>query len=183
LLKGSATVTANASDALSGIDTQSCDAIDTNTVGEKSVTCTATDKAGNTNNVLVTYSVYYKWIGFLQPINDTAHQVCSGCAKSVFKGGSTVPVKLQLEDANGNIVQATTAPVWLTPVKGSAMSASVDENVYTSSATTGTSYRWDSTMQQYIYNWSTSGYVTRYYWRIYAQLDDGEIVYVDIGLR
>jgi hypothetical protein len=56
-----------------------------------------------------------------QPINDTAHsQICgSPCPVSIFKGGSTVPVKFQLKDANGNVVQTTSLPLWLTPVKGS----------------------------------------------------------------
>ena len=41
-------------------------------------------------------------------INDTAHtQICgSHCPANIFKGGSTVPVKFQLKDANGNVVYA-----------------------------------------------------------------------------
>ena len=51
-----------------------------------------------------TLGVYvYRFDGFLQPINDTAHQV--GTSTSIFKAGSTVPVKLVLKDAAGNLVQ------------------------------------------------------------------------------
>ncbi len=57
--------------------------------------------------------------------------------KSVFKAGSTVPVKFQLKNQANVIVQAPSLPIWLVPEKGSLMSASVDESVYTASATYG----------------------------------------------
>ena len=47
----------NASDATSGIASSSCGALDTSTLGHKSTTCTATDKAGNTNTVMLNYMV------------------------------------------------------------------------------------------------------------------------------
>ncbi|MDQ4133536.1 MAG: PxKF domain-containing protein [Actinomycetota bacterium] len=94
----------------------------------------------------------YRWDGFLQPINDTAHQV--GAATSIFKAASTVPVKFQMKKADGTVVQLPTLPAWLTPAKGSATSAPVDESAYVDPATTGTTYRWDATSQQYIYNWA-----------------------------
>jgi hypothetical protein len=52
-----ATATANAADGLSGVATQSCGALDTSTLGDKSVTCTATDNAGNTATASVNYTV------------------------------------------------------------------------------------------------------------------------------
>jgi hypothetical protein len=57
VLNGAATVTSNASDALSGIATDSCDPVDTSSLGSKTVTCTATDFAGNTNSASATYLV------------------------------------------------------------------------------------------------------------------------------
>ncbi len=125
------------------------------------------------------YNIQYGTAFFLQPINDTAHT--TGATTSVFKAGSTVPVKFQLKDAAGKVIQATTAPVWLTPVKGSPMTASVDESVYTASADSGTTYRYDATAQQYIYNWKTG--TGGNYWRIGVKLDDGQTYYVNIGLR
>jgi hypothetical protein len=92
-----------------------------------------------------------------------------------------VPAKFQLRKADGTVVQSAAAPIWLTPVKGSSMSAPVDESVYTSSADSGTTYRWDSTAQQYIYNWKTGAGGN--YWRIGVTLDDGQTYYVNIGLR
>jgi hypothetical protein len=182
-LNGTATATANATDDGSGIASQSCGTVSTNTVGTQTVTCTATDNAGNTATTTVSYKVIYRFDGFLQPINDTAHpQTCgSPCVISIFKGGSTVPVKFQLKDANGNIVEAGSLPIWIAPQQGSATSAPIDESIYTEPATSGTNYRLNGS--GYIYNWSTNGFAAGYYWRIGVTLDDGQTYYVIIGLR
>ena len=142
-------------------------------------TATATDKAGNSTTVTGTCSVKYRFDGFLQPINDTAHQI--GTSTSVFKGGSTVPAKFQLKNASGTAVQSVAAPRWLTPVKGSAMSAPIDETVYSASPGSGSTYRYDATSQQYSYNWKTGSGGN--YWRIGVTLDDGQTYYINIGLR
>jgi hypothetical protein len=183
-LNGTATATANATDSGSGIATQSCGPVVTNTVGPHTVTCTATDNAGNTATATVSYNVIYRFDGFLQPINDTGHtQSCgSPCTVSIFKGGSTVPVKFQLKDANGNIVQAVSLPIWIAPQKGNATSSPVDESIYSDPATSGSNYLWDGS-SRYTYNWSTKNFAAGYYWRIGVRLDDGQIYYVIIGLR
>jgi len=152
-----------------------------NGVGTFTYTASATDRAGNISTVSATYRVIYRFDSFLQPINDTAHD--TGLATSIFKGGSTVPAKFQLKKADGTIVQTATAPQWLIPAKGSPTSAAVDENVYTDPASGGSTYRWDTTGQQYIYNWSTKGLAIGYYHRIGVQLDDGQTYYVNIGLK
>jgi hypothetical protein len=122
-----------------------------------------------------TVSDFYRWDGFLQPINDTAHQV--GTSLSVFKGGSTVPVKFQLKKLDGTVVPwngTSAVPVWQTPLQGSAMTAAPNETVYTDAATSGGVFRWDSTAQQWIYNWSTKGFKTGYWWKVCATFDDGQ---------
>ncbi|MFL6028121.1 MAG: PxKF domain-containing protein, partial [Friedmanniella sp.] len=171
--------TCSATDSFSGL--ASCKVTVTggkaNGVGTFSYSATATDKVGNTTTVTGSYRVVYRFDGFLQPINDTAHQV--GASTSIFKAGSTVPAKLQLKKADGTVVQATAAPAWLTPVKGSAMSAPVDETVYTASADSGSDYKFDS--GQYLYNWKTG--TGGSYYRIGVLLDDGQTYYVNIGLR
>jgi len=141
---------------------------------------------GNYNSAggTITDKIQYRWDGFLQPINDTAHQV-GVTTSSVFKGGSTVPVKFQLKKADGTVVlwNGTSAvPVWQTPLQGSAMSAPPNETVYGDSATTGGAFRWDSTGQQWIYNWSTKGFKTGYWWKVCATFDDGQTQCVNIGL-
>jgi hypothetical protein len=126
-----------------------------------------------------TFTIAYRWDGFLQPINDTAHQI--GLSVSVFKGGSTVPVKFQIKKADGTVVQSATAPLWSTPQLLGAMSTSVDELVYSDPASSGNTFKWDGT--QYGYNWSTKGVAAGNWYRISAQLDDGTVQSVVIGLR
>ena len=123
----------------------------------------------------------YIFPGFLQPINDTAHQI--GQEMSVFKAGSTVPVKFQLKNLDGVVTQATSAPIWLTPQEGSTMNASVDESVYGDLGTSGTDFKWDGNSKQYSYNWSTKGLASGYWYKISIKLDDGYIYSVTIGLR
>jgi hypothetical protein len=150
-----------------------------NGVGTFVYTATATDAAGNLQTLTGSYRVIYRFDGFLQPINDTAHQI--GTSTSIFKGGSTVPAKFELKRAGGTVVQANAAPVWLTPAKGSATTAPVDESLYSLAGDGGGSYRWDGS--RYHYNWNTSGASRGYYHRIGVKLDDGQIHTVNIGLR
>ncbi|MCI0557688.1 MAG: PxKF domain-containing protein, partial [Nitrososphaera sp.] len=127
------------------------------------------------------YSDTYRFDGFLQPINDTTHD--PNQTPSIFKAGSTVPVKFQLKNWDGAVVQASTSPVWTTPKREDAMNASATELSTSVSATSGSTYRWDDANQQYIYNWSTKGLSAGYWYRVYAKLDDGNTYSVVVGLR
>ena len=112
-------------------------------------------------------------IGFLQPIKDAR----------IFKAGSTVPVKFQLKKADGAVVQAKTSPPWFTPQNGGPISVPVDESLFSSPVPSGSTYRWDSSSQQYIYNWNTKGLAGGYWYRIYTLLDDGKIHFMTVGLK
>jgi hypothetical protein len=92
LLNGSATASAGADDNLSGIASASCGAVDTSSVGSKSVTCNATDNAGNTNSGSASYSVGYKFVGFSSPVDNGI--------LNVAKAGQAIPLKWRLMDAN-----------------------------------------------------------------------------------
>jgi hypothetical protein len=190
LLHATTSASWTAADLGSGLATAASGSVplDTSAVGSHTATVpagTATDNVGHTSDAATcTYNVGYAFSGFLQPINDTAHFV--GVTTSIFKAGSTVPVKFQLTDANGLPVQAIgSAPSWLTPIKGAALpsSATVDESTYSASASSGLTYRWDATSQQYIFNWNTAKNQSGSYWRIGVSLDDGSTYYVSIGLK
>jgi uncharacterized protein YaiE (UPF0345 family) len=125
-------------------------------------------------------TIVYKWDGFLQPINDTAHQV--GVLESKFKLGSTVPVKFQIKNAGGTVVQQATAPTFQQGAnRGPCDSTTSPEATYVDTPTPGTAFRWDSSLQGYIYNFSTKGLQNGEY-RIYANLADGTKQYVDLCL-
>jgi hypothetical protein len=155
------------------------------TVGTCSVTAS---QAGDDNwltaiPVVQSFSVNYRWDGFLQPINDTAHQI--GTLMSQFRLGSTVPAKFQLKKLDGTLVQsASTIAFSQSGNLGTCGTAVTPETVLMETATAGAAFRWDATAQQYIYNWSTKGLKAGKY-RIAAVLDDptGKTrSYVDICL-
>lgn len=167
-----------ATDAVSGVD--SCVVVVTALAdpGAWAFTATAKDKAGNVSTRTGRYQVQlYAFGGYLQPIN------AAGGPTSVFKAGSTVPVKFQLRDGAGALVTSRTAPQWLVPVRGGLLTSSVNETVSSDAATTDGAFRWDATAQQYIYNWQTKGLAAGYAYRIGVKLDDGQIHHVTVGLR
>jgi hypothetical protein len=176
------TPTCLATDALSGLVAPCSTTLSGGTssgVGFFTYQATATDRAGNTSNVAATYQVTYNWGGFLQPINDTAHQ--TGLTVSVFKAGSTIPVKLQLLNASGATVTPSWTPQWITPVQGSSSSMPAGENVYTDPVTVGGSYLYSSGIWQF--NWASPKIGSGAYWRVGVKLDDGTVQYVNIVLR
>jgi hypothetical protein len=110
-----------------------------NGVSTFSFTATAMVVAGNTTTQTGSYKVIYRWDGFLQPINDSTHQIDQNV--SIFKAASTVPAKFQHKKAVGTVVQANSLPLWLMPAKGSLTTATVDESVYSLPATSGSTFR------------------------------------------
>ena len=83
----------------SGIADLTCGTVDTSTVGVLSLTCTATDNAGNsTTSAAETYSVTDAFLGFSSPL-----------PKSTQKAGSTIPVKFTLGLYPGGTMRITTA--------------------------------------------------------------------------
>ncbi len=144
-----------------------------------SVSFTPTD-TNNYNGVPITtvkLNVNYDWDGFLQPINDTAHD--QG-ATSKFKAGQTIPAKFVLRNAAGAVVQQTGNPAFTRSDNLGACDANTMlENVTTLDASVVPQYIWDGA--QYHYNWSTKGLPAGRY-RIFANLADGTARSVDICL-
>lgn len=130
-------------------------AIDTASVGGKSFTVTAIDQAGNTAPVSVSYRVAYTFGGFRQPIP---------LPVSMFKGGSTIPVKFALTDGAGASVGTAVATV---SVKGGAPLGVA---------------AYDPAAQQYHFNLKTKGLPLGPL-TITVRLDDGTSHSVVVTLR
>jgi hypothetical protein len=138
--------------------------------------------AGVLRNYAITYNtaefrILYRWDGFLQPINDTAHDLGP---MSKFKAGQTIPAKFVLKNAAGTAVQQTGIPTFTrTGLLGACDSAAALEYPEPVSASVVPQYTWDGA--QYHYNWSTKGLPAGLY-RIFANLEDGTAHSVDICL-
>ena len=137
-------------------------------VGTTQVSCTAKDVKGNTSAASTfNVNVAYSWSNFLQPINTTINMP-TNYQQSIFKMGSTVPVKFQLTGASSGI---TDGNFYLKYVRtGSGDGLGEAEVVATSTGSTGTQFRYDSTSGQYIFNWSTKGFTQagNYELRVYT---------------
>ena len=147
LLNGAATATPNATDALSGVATSSCGTPTTASVGSKSVSCSATDNAGNSATASAAYSVAYQFVGFSGP-------VLGGGTLNVAKAGQNIPLKWRLLDAAGApVTNLTTATVTAANLACTAASTATGE-LAAAAAGGGAALR-NLGDGYYQYNWST----------------------------
>jgi hypothetical protein len=114
----------------------------------------------------------YAWSGVLKPLKANGG--------SVFKVGSTVPVKFRLTGWSAGIVDLQ-ARLFYAMMAGEEV-GTVIEAVSTSSATTGNLFRYDPKSGQYVFNWSTKG-LERGVYRLFIDLGDGEEHMVDLRLK
>jgi HYR domain len=147
-------VTIIATDGGSGLDndnTALTRSVDTSNIGATSVTFTAQDNVANSDTKTCTYDVDYNFSGFFQPIDnkDTNGNFIVNKAKL----GSTAPVKFSLGGDQGlNIFEAGYPKVSAAVTCAPSSSTDALEEYVTA---TVSSLKYDSTANQYIYNWKT----------------------------
>jgi hypothetical protein len=115
--------------------------------GTKTITVTVTDDDGGSDDNTGSFTTKNTASNFLAPINTGA-----GVPRSVFKLGSTIPVKITVTDCSGAPVSTLTPVVQLAKLD-SVPDGSVNETPIIETPTNGKSMRWADT--QYIYNLST----------------------------
>jgi MBG domain-containing protein/YDG domain-containing protein len=150
------------------------------TIGSYAITQGTLTAGGNYALTFVgsALKIVYGWDGFLQPINDTAHQ--TGVQQSKFKLGQTIPAKFVLKNAAGAVVRQATDPTFTRSGNlGACDNTAAPDTTEAVTADAGSTFTWDGS--QYHYNWSTKNLTAGEY-RIYANLADGTKQYVDICL-
>ena len=184
VLGGVPQVACTATDSLSGIDGD-CEVVVTggspNGLGVFTATATATDRAGNIGRATRTFTVRHAWTGFLQPISDTAHQVTADV--SMFKAGSTVPVRFSLRSADGTTVRPNAAPAWVAPTRGPVIGAPDAAFTFPPRGQSATSQVYQEADGVWTYNWQSPATGKGYFWRIGVKLDDGTTRSVIVGLQ
>jgi lysophospholipase L1-like esterase len=174
LLHAAASATVTASDGQSGlaVDPSGTPAIDTSTVGPRISSATASDNVAHSKGASCTTAVQYLYGGLAQPINPDG--------SSIFKLGSTVPVKFHLTDAAGNPVSGAIARLEVAKVSNN-VEGTYAEAVTNVAATSGNLFR-DSGTGDYIFNLATKP-LSAGTWSLKVVMDDGAEYPTRISLR
>jgi uncharacterized repeat protein (TIGR03803 family) len=139
-------------------------------VGTSTVVCTVSDAAGNLGTASFHVNVTYLWSGVLPPINPDG--------SSVFKQGSTIPVKFRLTGASAGITDLVAN---LSYELIGTTDGAVNEAISTSAADMGNQFRYAD--GQYIFNMATKGMTAGARYRLIIDLHDGVSRSVIIGLK
>lgn len=139
-------------------------------LGSTTVVSTVTDQANNQATCSFQVSVIYSWSDVLQPVNSDG--------SSVFKLGSTIPIRFQLTGASAAISDAV-AKLSFTRL-GNSIPGPINEAVSTTAANSGNLFRYTS--GQYIFNWNTKGLTAGIY-QLQIDLGDAVLHPVTLGLR
>jgi hypothetical protein len=156
--------TASAIDAVDGPVPVNCSAASGSLLplGNTAVNCSATDAHGNAATGSFHVTVQISWSNLLPPID-----VNGG---SVFKAGSTVPVKFRLTGASAGIATLI-ARIEVAQVSD-GITGTYLEPTSTSAADVGNTFRYDASSNIYIFNFGTKGYNPGT-WAIRVDLGDG----------
>jgi hypothetical protein len=141
-----ATAEPNAADATSGVSTSGCDTVPTTTVGAHTVTCRATDAAGNAGVATVPYQVVFDFGGFSPPVNNQP-------TINDATAGSTIPVRFSLGGDQGLDVLAAGSP---TARPAACDATAPGDPVEETSSVKKEGLRYDRATGLYTYDWKTS---------------------------
>ena len=189
ILNQNAIIDFSCSDNNSGID--SCvgqklngENLDTSSVGIKTFIINAADNAGNNFSKTVSYKVQY--VNSVNCISNPGHivlQPINTDGTSIFKQGSTIPVKFRVCDINGNSINTNNLVAGFNLVKtvSGTISSVVNESAVLSAAESN--FRYDNTNLQWIFNLSTKNLSANktYFYKI--GLNDLSNIDFSFGLR
>jgi hypothetical protein len=115
-----------------------------------------------------TLCIVYNFIGFLPPIDNLP-------LWNVAKAGRTIPVKWRLTDANGAFITSL-AVVLHNPLRYRQTGYDTAPGDLVETTTTGaTVLRYDSTANQFVYNWQTLSSFANQCYELLLELNDGTV--------
>lgn len=132
-------------------------------IGTTVVTWTVTDANGKTSTATQKVTINYVFAGFTSPID--------GDGTSTAKSGSTIPVKFQLKDANGNAITSAKAKISYAPIKDGVVGSETD---------LVDPFKFNG--DHYQYNFKTKGLSNGSY-QLSIKLDDGSIKNVNVYIK
>jgi hypothetical protein len=172
----------SASDALSGLDGDCSVSGYGKTVGTHTVTASAKDKAGNTGSASRTYTVLaWTLTGFFHPV-DMPYKDTSGNTVIVLntvKNGSTVPLKFTIFAGTSEITDTDVIKFTTNQVK---CDATAPQDPIETTATGGTTIRYDPVAHQFVFNWQTPKIAGNCY-RVTLTTDDGSTLVAYFKLK
>jgi hypothetical protein len=115
----------------------------------------------------------------LQPVNTAVS--AADASMSVFKAGSTIPLKFRVCDANGNSIGTPGVVTSFTMSATYGVVSGVNEAIV--STTPDSAFRWDSTGQQWIFNLNTKGLQAPSTQSGIITLNDGSTITFYFGLK
>ncbi len=162
---------ASATDIVDGPFTPTCTPASSSQFGfgTTTVTCSATDSHHNTGSATFKVTVTgFTFIGFLAPVNNP-NTVNTG------KATRTYPVKWQLTGANGSYIGDLSAIKSVTYKSTACNNFTNDPTDGLETSSTGnTSLRYDSTANQFVYNWATPDVGC---YSLFVTLSDGSVAH------
>jgi sugar lactone lactonase YvrE len=123
-------------------------------------------------SVTHTFNVLHSWSNILQPVNLDG--------SSVFKLGSTVPVKFQLTGGSA-AVTTLAARIYVANISN-GIAGTEAEAGSPGNADAGNVFRFDASAGQYVFNWGTKG-LSEGTWQIRVDLLDGSVRTVVVSLK
>ena len=160
--------TCTASDSLSGLDGSCVASGYATTVGVHTLAATAKDNAGNQAIETRSYTIL-AWTlkGFYQPVDMNG-------VYNIVKNGSTVPLKFEIFAGSTELIDIVYVKS-LTYAQTSCDANATTDEIETT-ATGGTSLRYDTTAGQFVYNWKTPGTAGKCYRVTMTTIDGSTLV-------
>ena len=131
--------------------------------GDYLIQLSGTDSKNQTGTAQVTMHVKYTFFGFFAPIDNPP-------VLNMGRAGNTYPLKWSLKKQNGTYISDLKVVVALRYAPIECPSGAPTDTIDTV-ASGGTTLRYDTTTQQYVYNWATPSKAGCYMVTLY--LDDG----------